>query len=142
MECALYALVVDPSKTSQKLVMNMLSRLGIASESSDGTGDQVFHLVRKSLIDIKNGKKTKGFDIVLMPYLIDEFNASQTAQYLRKLGYEGLIILAFGDITKDEAIHFRDYGADAAIAKPITMDSLLIGLKGTLFYTMHSLSIV
>ena len=128
----LKALVVDPSKPVRKLIKKtILFRLGILAEESDGSGETVFNIVRRSMIDVKSGKLGAGYDMLLLSHFTKcECDGASTARYLRQLGYDGLIIMLFGDMSVDEAVYFREWGIDAAILKPITIESLIMSLHG------------
>ena len=126
------ALVVDPSTTVRKMVMKIvLLKLGILSDDSDGANERVFNAVRKSMIEVKSGNMSATYDMLILSHVMKgDSSGRDTTRHLRQLGYEGLIILVFGDLTIDDAVNFRECGADAAISKPVTADKLLACLHG------------
>ena len=128
----LRALVVDPSKPVRKIIKrSILLKLGILAEDSDGSGESVFNIVRKSLIEVKSGKPAAGYDMLILSHFTNgECDGTKTARYLRQLGYDGLIIMLFGDMSIDEAVYFREWGIDVAVLKPMTIESLLMSLHG------------
>ena len=132
----LRALVVDPSNTVRKIIKkSILFKLGIISDDSDGSGESVFNIVRKSLIEVKSGKPVAGYDMLILPHCMKgECDGTKTTRYLRQLGYDGLIIMLFGDMSIDEAVYFREWGIDVAILKPMTIESLLMGLRGNALF--------
>ena len=128
----LKALVVDPSTSIRKEIMKTIhNKLGILPEGSEGANEHVFNKVRKSMIEVKNGKFCDGYCMVLLSHILKgDSTGSQTARHLRQLGYDGLIIVVFEDLAIDEAVHFREYGVDATICKPVTAEKLVQTLQG------------
>ena len=74
----------------------------------------------------------KGFDMVLMDYVMVHMNGPEAVQIMRtELGYRGLVVGITGNALPEDLDNFRDHGADKVITKPLTNAKLMdaIGKK-------------
>eukprot|EP00598_Pedospumella_elongata_P000906 CAMPEP_0184975770 /NCGR_PEP_ID=MMETSP1098-20130426/6903_1 /TAXON_ID=89044 /ORGANISM="Spumella elongata, Strain CCAP 955/1" /LENGTH=1124 /DNA_ID=CAMNT_0027498543 /DNA_START=134 /DNA_END=3508 /DNA_ORIENTATION=+ len=69
------------------------------------------------------------YDAILMDENMPEMSGPETASWLRKAGYKGIIIGVTGDCYEDQMAHFVDMGANIVLPKPLKVDKLKATLE-------------
>ena len=106
----LNVLVAEDNKINQKLVVNMLKRMGHKSTVA-ANGQEAIDLV-----------KCKKFDVILMDIQMPVMDGLEATRRLRTLGYNDLPI--YGLTASVMQRHYADLGFDDWLSKPILMKDL------------------
>jgi len=69
------------------------------------------------------------FDAILMDENMPLMSGPETASWLRKAGYKGVIIGVTGDCYQDQMDHFVSMGANVVLPKPLKLDKLRATLE-------------
>jgi CheY-like chemotaxis protein len=65
------------------------------------------------------------FDLILLDYEMPILNGPKTAQKLREMGYNMIIIGVTGNVLPEDRDYFMQHGVDAVLPKPVTIASLM-----------------
>jgi CheY-like chemotaxis protein len=119
-------LVAEDNKINQKLVRNMLKRLGHKS-TLVANGEEAISLIEKhnSKCDAVGGGGSRDgtpFDAVLMDIQMPVMDGLEATRRLRTLGYSHLPILGLTASVKRS--DYQELGFDDWLPKPILMDTL------------------
>jgi CheY-like chemotaxis protein len=65
------------------------------------------------------------YDLILLDYEMPVLNGPKTAQKLREMGYDMIIIGVTGNVLPEDRDYFLRHGVDAVLPKPVTIASLM-----------------
>ena len=113
----LTVLVADDSVFIRSLYRSMLMQIGISKISEASDGSEVIELL-----------DTKPFDLVMLDWVMPSMSGRRTLQFIRRPEFAPMctvpIIVITGQASRQNCLRAAQYGADAVIGKPFSINTL------------------
>lgn len=110
-------LVVDDAPMNVKLLRRLLERQGHTTEGAED-GQIAVTMVQESL------QQHEPYDVILTDYQMPNMDGPTAAQEIRRLGCDSFIVGVTGNLMPEDIRYFKDMGANAVIAKPVSLSDL------------------
>ena len=114
----LRVLIVDDSGFARSLCRSMLMQCGVVNIKEAAHGAEAIELLA-----------APNFDVMLMDWVMPVMSGRRTLQYIRRPEFAPMctipIIVATGHASRTNCIRAAEYGADAIIAKPFSINTLM-----------------
>jgi signal transduction histidine kinase/CheY-like chemotaxis protein len=114
----LTGLVVDDSKSSMKMVVMLLKKLG-CGQNTAVDGVEAVNYIKEAI-----ASKLEEVDFILMDNCMPNMSGVDACREIRRLGYGGPIIGLTGHTLDEDVACFRNAGANHVLAKPLDIAAL------------------
>jgi signal transduction histidine kinase/CheY-like chemotaxis protein len=114
----LTGLVVDDSKSSMKMVVMLLKKLG-CGQNTAVDGVEAVNYIKEAMAG-----KLEEVDFILMDNCMPNMSGVDACREIRRLGYGGPIIGLTGHTLDEDVACFRNAGANHVLAKPLDIAAL------------------
>lgn len=132
-------LLADDSSATRKMISRMLRLNSVCSNAEEASdGDAALALILATLPhpcdSLSSGRRaastrTQPYDLILLDAMMPTMSGLMTVQHARAAGYTGLILGLTGNARTEDIAAFVAAGADGVLTKPLTVETMLAGIR-------------